>query len=204
LVGTPARFGHRRARVPPSRKRSTLATIRRAGNAAASPGEAAVSTATDSVAGVAPSGQSGQRRSLAQHGPSGLRAVAGAASATWQRRAAQRGSERRVDVKVALGQDAKSRPLRPQGRDARWNKRDGRTPLASRPRVCLVSLRAAWRCTSLRLIARRGPVFTNRGGRPAARGSRPPRAMIAPSRAGAPRRTRAIAQARRASEQARP
>ena len=29
-----------------------------------------------------PSGQSGQRRSLAQHGPSGLRAVAGAASAT--------------------------------------------------------------------------------------------------------------------------
>jgi hypothetical protein len=37
-------------------------------------------------------------------------------------------------------------------------------------------------------------VLRNRGGRPAARGSRPPRAMIARVRAGAPRRMRAIAQ----------
>ena len=64
--------------------------------------------------------------------------------------------------------------------------------------------RAAWRCASLRLIARRWPVLRNRGGRPAARGSRPPRAMIARGRAGAPRTVRAIAQARRASRQARP
>ena len=67
--------------------------------------------------------QSRQRRSLAQHGPSGLRAVAGAASAT-SAAASSRGSERRVDVKAALGQDAKCRPLRPHARDARWNKRD--------------------------------------------------------------------------------
>ena len=61
-----------------------------------------------------------------------------------------------------------------------------------------------WRCGSLRLIARRWPVLRNRGGRPAARGSRRPRAMIARGRAGAPRRTRATAQARRASGQAHP
>jgi hypothetical protein len=39
-------------------------------------------------------------------------------------------------------------------RDARWNKSDRRTPLASGPRCGLASLRAAWRCAWLRLIAR--------------------------------------------------
>ena len=89
-------------------------------------------------------------------------------------------------------------------RDARWKRGDSRTPSASRSSVCLASLRAAWRCASLRQMARRWPVLRNRGARPAARGSRPPRAMIARGRAGAPRRMHAIAQARRASEQARP
>jgi hypothetical protein len=77
-------------------------------------------------------------------------------------------------------------------------------PRASRSGVCLASLRAVWGCASLRLIARRWPVLRNRGGGAASRGSRPPRAMIARGRAGAPRRTRAIAQARRASRQAHP
>jgi hypothetical protein len=70
-------------------------------------------------------GQSGQRRRLAQDGSSGVRAVAAAASAPRRRRAAPRGSERRVDVGVALGQEDAECPLcarRP--RDARWNKRD--------------------------------------------------------------------------------
>ncbi len=43
--------------------------------------EGAASAATNPSWETGPSGQSGQRRSLAQHGPSGLRAVAGAASA---------------------------------------------------------------------------------------------------------------------------
>ncbi len=45
---------------------------------------------------------------------------------------------RRVDVKAALGQDAKCRPLRPHAGDARWKRRLKDT-LASRPRVCLAS-----------------------------------------------------------------
>ena len=95
-------------------------------------------------------------------------------------------------------------PCARRPRDARWNKSDEGPPRPHAPGVCLASLRTAWRCASLRLIAHRWPVLTNRGGRPAARGSRPPRATIARVRAGAPRRTRATAQARRASGQARP
>lgn len=49
-------------------------------------------------------GQSRQRRTFAQHDPSGLGAVAGATSTTSA--PAQRGSERRVGVEVALGEDA--------------------------------------------------------------------------------------------------
>ena len=114
-------------------------------------GECLLDCAGGRAAGI---GQSGQRRSLAQHGPSGLRAVAGAASATWQRRAAQRGSERRVDVKVVLGQGAKCRPLRPHAGDARWKRRFKDT-LGLTPEGVSGVPRAAWRCASVRLIARR-------------------------------------------------
>lgn len=58
---------------------------------------------------VALFGQSRQRRTLAQHGPSGLGAVAGAASRTSVAAAAHRGRERRVGVEVALGEDAECR-----------------------------------------------------------------------------------------------
>jgi hypothetical protein len=85
-------------------------------------------------------------------------------------------------------------------RDARWNKSGLKDTLG----LTLERLRAARRCISLRPIERRWPVLRNRGGRPPARGSRPPRAMIARGRAGAPRRMCAIARARRASRQARP
>ena len=86
---------------------------------------------------------------------------------------------------------------------------DGTTAIEGHPRP---HARACVRRPSVRLgdvprsgwVARRWPVLRNRRGRPAVRGSRPPRAMIARGRAGAPRRMRAIAQARRASRQARP
>jgi hypothetical protein len=125
-------------------------------------------------------GQSGQRRSLAQHRPFGLRAVAGAASATSaaasspsRKRAPRRpwGRPRPGTRNVAL------RARRP--RDARWNKSDSRTPSASPSSVCPASLPRSRRCASLRPIAHRWPVLRNRGGRPAARGSRPPQAMVA-------------------------
>jgi len=54
-------------------------------------------------------GQSGQRPSPAQHGPSGLGAVAGQRQRPRQRRMAHRGSERRVDVEVVLRKDAECR-----------------------------------------------------------------------------------------------
>ena len=57
---------------------------------------------------AARAGQSGQRRTFAQHGCSGLGAVAGARQRP-RRRPAHRGSVRRVDVGVALGQDAECR-----------------------------------------------------------------------------------------------
>ena len=100
--------------------------------------------------------------------------------------------------------DAKCRPCGRRSRDARWTKSDSRTPSASPSSVCLASLPRSRRCASLTPIAPRWPVLRNRGGRPTARDSRPPRATIARGRAGAPRRMRAIAQARRASGQARP
>ena len=140
-----------------------------------------------------------------QHRPFGLRAVAGAASAT---SAAASSPARKRAPASTLGspsaRDAKCRPCGRRSRDARWNKSDSRTPSASLSSVCLASLPRSRRWASLRPIAHRWPVLRNRGGRPAVRGSRPPRAMIARGRAGAPRRMRAIAQARRASGQARP
>jgi hypothetical protein len=52
---------------------------------------------------------------VAQHGPSGLRAVAGAASATSAAASSPpRKRAPRPDVGVALGQDAECRPLRSQ------------------------------------------------------------------------------------------
>ena len=54
-------------------------------------------------------GQSWQRRTVGQHGPSGLSAVAGAASATSAAAGTHRGSERRVGVEIALGEDAECR-----------------------------------------------------------------------------------------------
>ena len=149
-------------------------------------------------------GQSGQRRTFAQHGASGLRAVAGAASAT---SAAAGSPPRKRTSRRRWGRPRPGRgmsPLRSQAPRCPMEQRRLKISSASRSSVCLASLRAAWRCASFRLVARRWPVLRNRGGRPAARGSRPPRAMIARGRAGAPRRVRAIAQARRASGQARP
>jgi len=150
-------------------------------------------------------GQSGQRRTFAQHGPSGLRAVAGAASAT---SAAAGSSPRKRASRRRRGRPRPGRgmsPLRSQAPRCPIEQQRLRDTLGLTPeRVCLASLCAAWRCASLRLVARRWPVLRNRGGRPAARGSRAPRAMIARGRGGAPRRVRATAQARRASRQARP
>ena len=54
-------------------------------------------------------GQSRQRRTLAQHGRSGLRAVAGAASAASAAAGSLPRSERRVGVEVALREDAECR-----------------------------------------------------------------------------------------------
>ena len=179
--------------VPPSSRRRRL----RRG--------AAVSASADDRAGVAAIGQSGQRRTFAQHGPSGLRAVAGAASATsaaagspprkrTPRRRRRRPRPGQGNVALAL-----AGPAMP----------DGTRAIEGHPRPHARA--CVWRpsarpedVASLRLVARRWPVLRNRGGRPAARGSRPPRAMIARGRAGAPRRVRATAQARRASRQARP
>jgi hypothetical protein len=77
-------------------------------------------------------------------------------------------------------------------------------PRASRPSVCPASLGAALEMCLAQAGSAPDPVLGNRGGRPAVPGRRPPRPMIARGRAGAPRTVRAIAQARRASGQARP
>ena len=110
-------------------------------------------------------GQSRQRRTLAQHGPSGLRAVAGAASATPAAVAARPGSERRVGVEVALGQDAEcrqsaSKPLR--GRKRRSDRAG--TPKRLRPARSPV---AAARLTrgGRRKVGRMPAVTSNRCGR---------------------------------------
>ena len=141
----------------------------------------------------------------AQHGPSGLRAVAGAASAT---SAAASSSPRKRAPRRRRGRPRPGRGMSPLRSQAPAMP-DGTKAIEGYPRpharacVWRPSVRP-WRCASLRLVARRWPVLRNRGGRPAVRGSRTPRAMIARGRAGAPRRVRAIAQARRASGQARP
>jgi hypothetical protein len=54
---------------------------------------------------ASPTGHSRQRRNLAQHGPSGLRAVAGAASATSVAAGSPPAEARRIGVEVALGED---------------------------------------------------------------------------------------------------
>jgi len=148
-------------------------------------------------------GQSGQRRSLAQHGPFGLRAVAGAASATSaaasspsRKRAPRRGWDRRRPGRE-MSPFAPARPRCPMEKATQGHPRHHPRAVSGRPSAQPGDV-------SLRPIAHRWPVLRNRGGRPAARGSQPPRAMIARGRAGAPRRMRAIAQARRASGQARP
>jgi hypothetical protein len=150
-----------------------------------------------------PIGQYGQRRTFAQHGRSGLRAVAGAASASSaaassppRNRAPRRGRGR-----LRLGRGVS--PLRSQAPRCPMDKAiEGHPRPLARACVWRPSLRPGDVPRSR--SSRRWPVLRNRGGRPAARGSRPPRAMIARARAGAPRRVRAIAQARRASGQARP
>ena len=144
----------------------------------------------------------------AQHGPSGLRAVAGAASATSAaassspRKRAPRRRRGRPRPGRGMSPFALAGPAMPDGtKEKRLKDTLGLTPEG----VCPASLRAALSEMCLaQADSTPWPVLRNRGGRPAVRGSRTPRAMIARGRAGAPRRVHAIAQARRASRQARP
>jgi hypothetical protein len=166
--------------------------------------EAVTASAPRRQSGVAAPGQSGQRGSRAARalwsgsgGRGGVGDLGGGGQLTAEASAASRSGSRSARTRnVAF---ALAGPAMPDGTKAI----DG-YPRPHARSVCPASLRAAWRCASFRLVARRWPVLRNRGGRPAVRGSRPPRAMIARGRAGAPGRVRAIADARRASGQARP
>ena len=200
-IQTPASRGRARRRGPPSTERTR------------EPGDDAV-TADDpkeppqqrkrSRSGLLQPDNLGSA-AAAQHGPSGLRAVAGAASAT---SAAASSSPRKRAPRRRRGRPRPGRGMSPFAL-AGPAMPDGTKAIEGHPRpharACVRRPSARlWRCASLRLVARRWPVLRNRGGRPAVRGSRTPRAMIARGRAGAPRRVRATAQARRASRQARP
>jgi hypothetical protein len=202
---------HRSGRLDPlhppvlqSRTSSTPRGPSRVPDAAASRANQPSRQAVDETARVAACGQSGQRRAFAQDGSSAVRAVAGAASATSaaassppRKRVPRR---RRCRPRPGRGMSpfALAGPAMPDG-----TKRSKDTLGLTPERVSGVPPRGLEMCLA-QADSTPMAVLRNRGGRPAVRGSRPPRAMIARGRAGAPRTVHATAQARRASGQARP